>query len=225
LREAGVAVTEGVLADEAAALNRAFHRWITRRRPWVIAKLAVGLDGRYSRPPGEPPGITSAAAQRDGHRLRLRADAILVGAETVRRDDPRLTVRGVPGAARKAQPWRIVLSRSGRLPAGARVFTDPSRERTRVMSGPLRGILEQLGRESVTCVLIEGGGQVVESALRAGLVDEAVFYVAPTWVGGGTPVFDYLKWFDAFREARSVVRVGRDWRLAGVRSPRVRTSG
>src|SRR5205814_5184152 len=98
LRKAGLEVRTGVLANECSALNEAFNKWITTGRPFVIAKCGMSLDGRLTRPRGEPRWITSSAARRDAHALRSKVDAILVGAETVRADDPRLTVRGVRGA-------------------------------------------------------------------------------------------------------------------------------
>src|SRR4029453_7074189 len=98
LRNAGVRVRDGVLADECAQINEAFNKWIVTGRPFVIAKCGMSLDGRLTRPPGESRWITGRDARRDAHHLRARVDAVLVGAETVRADNPRLTVRGVRGA-------------------------------------------------------------------------------------------------------------------------------
>ncbi len=98
LRAAGIAVTSGVLAGECVALNRAYNHWITTRKPWVIAKCAMSLDGRLTRRPGESTWLTSPAARRHAQALRARVDAILVGAGTIRADNPRLTVRGIRGA-------------------------------------------------------------------------------------------------------------------------------
>ena len=104
LHKAGLKTTSGVLAEECAALNPEFHHVMTTGLPWVIAKCGMSLDGRLTRPPGEGQWITSALARRDAMKLRTRVDAILVGAGTVRADDPALTLRGVRGT----QPWRIV---------------------------------------------------------------------------------------------------------------------
>src|SRR5438445_4241017 len=104
LRDAGVRLREGILAEECALHNEAFNKWIVARRPFVIAKCGMSLDGRLTRPPGEPRWITNRAARHHAHQLRARVDAILVGAETVRVDNPRLNVRGARGAR---QPWRV----------------------------------------------------------------------------------------------------------------------
>ncbi|MEY2598555.1 MAG: Riboflavin biosynthesis protein RibD [Verrucomicrobiota bacterium] len=187
LREAGVEVIEGVLERECAFLNRAFFRWITTGRPWVIAKAALSLDGRLARPPGEGQWLSGAAARRDAHRLRSEVDAILVGAHTLRVDNPRLTVR-IPGPdSGKVQPWRVVLTRGGQpLPAQAHLFTDAFRERTLVFEGrPLESVLEELGgRLRVNSVLVEGGAEVLGGFFDQGLVDEVCFYLTP-WVCGG----------------------------------------
>jgi diaminohydroxyphosphoribosylaminopyrimidine deaminase/5-amino-6-(5-phosphoribosylamino)uracil reductase len=187
LREAGLDVTTGVLEEECRELNLAFNHWIVTRRPWVIAKAGLSLDGRITRPPGEGQWLTSEASRADAQRLRMRADAIVIGANTLRQDNPRLTVRGVAGAGEKTQPWRVVVS-SGKnpLPKKAQIFTDADRERTLVYRGKtLAAILRELGRErEVTCVLIEGGTRVLGEAFDRRLVDEVCFYMAPLLCGG-----------------------------------------
>jgi diaminohydroxyphosphoribosylaminopyrimidine deaminase/5-amino-6-(5-phosphoribosylamino)uracil reductase len=174
LRDAGVNVRSGVLAGECAALNVAFNKWITTKRPWVIAKCGMSLDGRLTRAPGEDQWLTSAASRRHANRTRAEVDGIVIGAETLRRDDPRLTVREKRGGR---QPWRIVLTRSNRLPKEAQLFTDRFAARTLVFRNQrLEEVLEELGQREITSVLIEGGGDVLGQALDARLVDEAVSY-------------------------------------------------
>ena len=181
LEKAGVAVTHGVLGDECAALNEAFNHWVTTGLPLVIAKAGLSLDGRLTRPPGESQWLTSAASRADAMRLRAGVDAIIVGAETVRVDNPRLTLRGVRGR----QPLRVVLTRTGRLPKGAYIFTDEHKERTLVARGKgLRSVLRDLGKRGCTSVLIEGGGEVLGQAFDAGLVQRVVFYLAPLLCAG-----------------------------------------
>jgi len=186
LKARGVDVVSGVLEAECVRLNRAFFKWITTGRPWVIAKAGLSLDGRITRVPGEGQWLTGPLARRDAHQLRVRADAVLVGAETVRADDPSLTVRLVSLPEGKLQPWRVVLTRTGRLPEGARLFTDAFRERTLVFKErPLAEVLEELGRQyKVNTVLAEGGGEVLGALFAEGLVDEVCFYVAPLLCGG-----------------------------------------
>jgi diaminohydroxyphosphoribosylaminopyrimidine deaminase/5-amino-6-(5-phosphoribosylamino)uracil reductase len=182
LRAAGIVVTTGVLEKECHALNAAFNHWIVTKTPLVIAKAGMSLDGRLTRPPGEGQWLTNAAARKDAHQLRAQVDAILVGAETVRRDNPRLTVRGVRGAR---QPWRIVVTRSGNLPKDAHLFTDEHRERTLIYRGKsLRTVLRDLGKRQITSVMIEGGGGVLGEAFDRRLVQRAHFYIAPLLCGG-----------------------------------------
>jgi diaminohydroxyphosphoribosylaminopyrimidine deaminase/5-amino-6-(5-phosphoribosylamino)uracil reductase len=188
LRKAGVEVSHGLLAEEAAALNRDFNWWIATRMPWVTAKIALSLDGKIVAPAGDDRWLTSAAAREAAHRLRFESDAILVGAETVRRDDPKLTVR-LPGVAarKKTQPWRIVWARSGKLPRGLHLFSDAHRERTLVFRNvALKKVLADLGAREISHVLIEGGGRVLTEAFRAGLVNEAAFFIAPAAMGTAT---------------------------------------
>jgi diaminohydroxyphosphoribosylaminopyrimidine deaminase/5-amino-6-(5-phosphoribosylamino)uracil reductase len=182
LKAAGLEVATGVLEAECRELNAAFNHWIVTKTPLVIAKAGMSLDGRLTRPPGEGQWLTSAAARADAQKLRAQVDAILIGAGTLRADNPRLTVRGVKGAR---QPWRVVLTRSGRLPKDAHLFTDEHRERTLVYRGqPLRAVLRDLGRKQITSVLIEGGGQVLGEAFDRKLVQRVQFYVAPLLCGG-----------------------------------------
>ncbi len=182
LRAAGLEVVPGILAAEAAALNRAFNKWIVTGLPLVIAKCALSLDGRITRLPSEGPWLTSERSRADAHRLRARVDAILIGAGTLRADNPRLTVRGVRHAR---QPWRVVLTRSGELPAQAHLFTDEHRERTLVYrKRGLASVLRDLGGRGVTSVLVEGGAQILGDAFDRRLVDRVHFYIAPLLLGG-----------------------------------------
>lgn len=184
LAEHGIAVTHGVLAAECTALNRAWNHWIVTRRPWVIAKCGLSLDGRISSHPAAR-WITNPESRADAVQLRAEVDAVLVGGGTARADDPRLTVRGLKGAR---QPWRVVVSRSGRLPRTLRLFTDRYRERTLVYrQQPLAEVLAALGKREVTSVLIEGGGRTLGEAFDARLVNEVVFYLAPVMLGGPVP--------------------------------------
>lgn len=178
----GVAVCTGVLEEECRALNCAWNTWISTGMPFVTAKAGMSLDGRISSHPRRR-WITCREARADAMRLRAESDAILVGARTLRDDDPRLTVRGIPGAR---NPLRVIWSRSGDLPPMAKVFTDGGE--TRVFSGvTLRSVLKQLARDGIQSVLIEGGGHTLGRALDARLVHRIVFYVAPSLIGGPVP--------------------------------------
>lgn len=188
LEEAGLAVRSRVLGEECTRLNRAFNRWIVTGLPWVIAKAAVTLDGRLTRPPGEDRRLSSSAARAHAHRQRARVDAILIGAGTLRADNPRLTVR-LPTAAAPVpstrQPWRVVLTRGGDLPPAAHLFTDEWRKRTLVFRDQsFPEVLRALGARQVTSVLIEGGGDILGQAFDQRLVDEVQIYFTP-WITGG----------------------------------------
>jgi len=171
LEDAGVDVTVGIgtpLVEEQ--LGPYLHHRRTGR-PWVVLKMAATLDGRMAAPDGASQWITGLEARQDAHRLRARCDAILVGAGTVRADDPALTVRLVDGP----DPIRIVL---GAAPVDARVH--PCWE----VDGPLDEVLDDLGRRGVVDLMVEGGPTVAAALHRAGLVNEYVLYLAPALFGG-----------------------------------------
>lgn len=187
LKKAGLDVRAGLLGEECSTLNEAYNKWIQTKRPFVIAKCGMSLDGRLSRPPAdETRWITSPASRRHAQQLRAQVDAILIGAETLRADDPRLTAR-----IRDAkQPWRIVLSRSGVLPRRARLFTDRFAGQTIVHGEKsLTALLRELGEKEITSVLVEGGGEILGQALDQRLVDKVQLYLGPVFTGGPTVAF------------------------------------
>lgn len=184
LKRAGIAVSAGVLEHECALLNEAWNKWIATGVPFVMAKAGMSLDGRIASPPGRR-WITSEESRADAMLLRATCGAILVGGETVRADNPQLTVRGIPAAG---QPWRVVWTRSGKLPRKSHLFTDEFRNKTLVYKNmSLRDVLKDLGGKGVEKVLLEGGGHTLGEAFDNGLVDRVVFYVAPVLLGGGVP--------------------------------------
>lgn len=171
LAEAGIDVVTGVGSGNAEASLRPYLYQRANARPWVVLKLAATLDGRIGASDGTSQWITSSEARADAHALRARCDSVLVGAGTVRTDDPALTVRDAPGA----DPRRIVL---GSAPPDAAVH--PCTE----ISGPLPQVLVQLAADGVVELLVEGGAIVAGDFHRAGLVDEYVVYLAPALAGG-----------------------------------------
>ncbi len=207
LRASGVDVEVGV-REEVVRDQLAAYLWQrTTGRPYVVAKVAATLDGAVAMDDGTSQWITGAEARRDAHRLRAESQAIIVGAGTVRTDDPALTAR-LDGQV--YEPLRVVL---GSAPEHARVR--PCRERT----GALEPVLEELGADGVLQALVEGGPSTVSAFLDAGLVNRLVWYVAPAWAGRGatrgavegltTPSID------ALRRGRlvGVVRIGEDVRM------------
>jgi len=178
LREAGVDVEVDVLADEVRAQLAPYLKHRSTGRPWVVLKLAASVDGRTAAPDGSSQWITGDAARADAHRLRAESDAVIVGAGTVRADDPSLTVRHVEGR----DPLRVVL---GTAPAEAKVH--PAVE----LEGDLGQVLDELGQRGVVQAVVEGGPTVAGAFHRAGLVDHYVIYLAPALFGGddGRPLF------------------------------------
>ena len=214
LRAAGIDVEVGVAADEVAEQLAAYRHHRATGRPWVVLKLAATVDGRSAAPDGTSRWITGEAARLDAHRLRARSDAVLVGAGTVRADDPHLTVR-LPAddplfRGPDAQPLRVVL---GKAPPGAAIEPAIS------LGGDLGGVLDDLGGRGVLQLLVEGGARVAHEFHTAGLVDRYVLYLAPALFGGSDarPLFDgpgAATMADLWRgELRSVTSLDGDVRL------------
>ena len=194
LQRAKIGVTRGVLREECENLNQDYRHWTTRKTPWVILKLGMTMDG-YLAVPGKK-WVTGEQARAEVQRLRAGCDAILVGAETVRKDNPRLTVRTKKV---EVQPWRVVVTRSGKLPKGAKLFRDRHQERTLVYrKKKWSEVLSYLCRKGVSRLLIEGGAEVAGGLVKAGKVNEVVIYLAPILLGvrgKGLPrVEDWESW-------------------------------
>ncbi len=190
LQAAGISVTRGVLAEEAARLIRPFAKVQRSGLPWVILKTAMSLDGRITRPPGEGMWLTGVEARAEVQRLRAECEAILTSGETVRRDNPRLDLRDPVLAAGRAQPWRVVLTRdASSLPASATLFTDSHRDRTLVegRDHPESVLRRLVAERGVSSVLVECGGRLAAELMEAGLVDEWVAFMAPLLCGGPVP--------------------------------------
>ncbi len=213
LAEGGVEVTTGVLEEACTALNEPFNLAIVERRPFVVLKAAISLDGCVATRGGESQWITSEEARREGHRLRDRLDAVLVGVGTVLADDPRLTARIEGGR----DPVRVVLDGQLRTPPSSQLAASAGEVRTIVFCGPraearrrrrlealgvevipvprgrsgrleLEAVLEALHRRELNGLLVEGGATVHGAFVEARLVDKVVFFVAPLLIGGeGAP--------------------------------------
>ena len=206
LRRRGIEVVVGILEEEARAINGPYIKFITTGFPFVTAKVAQSLDGKIATRTGDSRWITSRDARRYVHELRGKVDAVMVGANTVVKDDPLLTNRGYSDR----QPVRIVVDSRLRIPLGARIFsnidTSPliiaTVNRThktaqyldrgaKVISIKPRGgrvdiraLLNILAGHGMTNILVEGGGELVASLVEARLVDRFLFFVAPKIIGG-----------------------------------------
>ena len=183
LRKSGVKVKIGALKDKALFLNRFFITWVKGRRPYVILKMALSLDGKIGR---RPPlhWITGPIARRRVHEIRSQVDAILVGAGTVLADNPRLTIRGVRHAK---QPVKIILSSRRRIPRTSRIFQ--SGREVFLVGGekgkriPLPSLLRSLAKKGIASVLVEGGGEVFRSFYQSRFFDEMILHIAPKVLG------------------------------------------
>ncbi len=216
LRARGIEVVPGVLEAECRHLIRMFRKFVLTGTPYVIAKSALTLDGRITRSPGEDRWITGPEARRDVQALRAQVDAILIGGETLRADNPRLTLRGEFARRGRRQPWRVVVSREGRLPRSARLFTDRHRDRTLIFRRKsLEEVLHELGQREITSVLFETGGTLLGEAFRRRLVDEVCFYLAPC-IGGGKVRAVAGDGFSCRLRDRSISTVGNDLKVTGI---------
>ncbi len=211
LRDAGVEVEFGLLAEEARALNAGFFSRVERGRPLVIMKIASTLDGRTATQSGKSRWITGERARAEGHRLRAEADAILTGAGTLAADDPLLTVR-LPGMDGR-QPARIVVEGRSPVPEGAQIWDTSSEEApVWLISGRMdpiqserlktRGVrclevaadaggrpaipalLARLGDEGLTRLLVEAGSILNAAFVKADAVDALAWFRAPALIGG-----------------------------------------
>jgi diaminohydroxyphosphoribosylaminopyrimidine deaminase/5-amino-6-(5-phosphoribosylamino)uracil reductase len=209
LRKAGISVSHGLLAEQELRLNEAFRHWIVHRTPFVTVKAAMSLDGKIATRAGQSKWITGPEARAYGMTLRTGADAILVGVNTIVMDDPGLTLRQ-PGFEDK-RLRRIVLDPAARIPLRSKVVADKLapwttvvvtqaasprrltalRRRVRVLQAPVRNggidlpwLLRKLGRDQVTSLLVEGGGETNASFLLQRLAHRVAFFYAPMVLGG-----------------------------------------
>jgi len=238
LRQAGIEVAVGLMADQARELNRGFLSRIERGRPFVRVKLAASLDGRTAMASGESKWITGAAARADVQRWRARAGAILTGAATVLADDPALTAR--PDTGDFLPPLRVVLDARLRTLSCARVregdaptlylhdpaLAPPALEGAQFAAAPLQAdgrfdlaaVMALLAARGVNEVHVEAGPTLCGALLRAGLADELLLYMAPLLMGeGARPLLAGLG-IEAMAQARPLEvrdlrRVGSDLRL------------
>ena len=214
LRRAGLSVSVGIAQEEAQRLNRAYRHWIRTKRPYVILKAGMTLDGKIATASGESKWITGRQARQEVHRLRSQMDAVLVGVGTVLSDDPSLTARTGAGLTKSAkrQPLRVIVDSRLRIPPRAQVLSKQKNAKTLVASTKkapaarlsvlkkkgietiilpaVRGrvsmpaLLKELGRRGITSLLVEGGSEVNATLLRNKLIDHVRLYLAPALLGG-----------------------------------------
>ncbi|MCF8069044.1 MAG: bifunctional diaminohydroxyphosphoribosylaminopyrimidine deaminase/5-amino-6-(5-phosphoribosylamino)uracil reductase RibD [Desulfobacterales bacterium] len=214
LRENGLEVISGICEAEAIKLNEAFIKYITEKKPFLTAKCACTLDGRIATRTGDAKWVTGEASRRYVHQMRHEMDAIMVGIGTVMADDPMLTAR-LEGIDIR-HPVRVILDSKLSVPINAKVLGNDAK--TIVVTGPdafgerkaeiedkgvnvlevplknnridLGQLMKKLGEQGIMSILLEGGSSVMASALKADIVDKAMFFYAPKILGGddGIPV-------------------------------------
>jgi diaminohydroxyphosphoribosylaminopyrimidine deaminase / 5-amino-6-(5-phosphoribosylamino)uracil reductase len=239
----GIEVTSGVLHNEAQRLNEHFIFAMRSGLPFVILKAAATLDGYIADKAGKSKWISGDASRQAVQEIRKGVDAVLVGANTICEDDPRLTVHsGV-----KFQPYRIILDGRLRTPLNARVYNDQFRDKTIVVCAdsnknrkkverlrkknvsiifykgvksllPLRGVLRDLRRREINSILVEGGGKVFRQCSALNIYAKAVYFIAPKLLGGGLPVMSGIN--RSLQSVRSlddvtIKQIGGDVMIAG----------
>lgn len=230
LKRAGIRVRVGLLEQECQTLNEAFIKYITRRLPFVILKLAASLDGKIASVTGDARWISSEDSRRRVHQLRNEVDALVTGVRTVIADDPLLTCR-IPFGR---NPWRVILDSHLRIPLSAKLLRQADSERTIIVTGqhsaaqkaraigsmgvqvwrvplrrgkiPWREVLRKLAMKGILSVMIEGGATTAAWALKEKAVDKVLFFYAPVMLGGdGRVMIDTL----GVKRVRQAIRVKR----------------
>jgi diaminohydroxyphosphoribosylaminopyrimidine deaminase/5-amino-6-(5-phosphoribosylamino)uracil reductase len=216
LKQRGIEVLTGICENRAKKLNEAFLKYVNTKSPFVTIKCAATLDGRIATRTGDSRWVTGEKSRRYVHRLRHAVDAILVGIGTIHADNPNLTTR--LGSKKGSDPVRIVLDTHLSISPDARILKLDSNSDTILITGnsvsedkkkkilkkgvrqivqpvkdgqiDLKPLMVQLGAMGITSLLVEGGGRVIASALKSGIVDKALFFYAPKILGGddGIPI-------------------------------------
>jgi diaminohydroxyphosphoribosylaminopyrimidine deaminase/5-amino-6-(5-phosphoribosylamino)uracil reductase len=207
LQKAGIKTVVGVMKNEAIKLNEAFSKFITKKEPFVILKIAQSLDGKIATAKGESKWITGTMARKHVHRKRKEIDALLVGIGTVKMDTPSLDCR-ISGSV---NPYRVIVDSSLQIPLNAKVLkrddgktiiaTTQKSSKKKIGSLTKRGIkilivrdkqgrvdlkslMKKLGKLDITSIMIEGGGTIASSAFSSRIVDKVMFFIAPKIIGG-----------------------------------------
>ena len=180
LREAGIKVTEltGEIQDSAKWINRGFIFVHKYQRPFITLKAAMSLDGKLCLNNGESKWITGIESRTESHLIRAENDAVLVGVNTILKDDPELTVRHVKGK----NPLRVVLDRHNKTPLNAKIRND---ENYLILNCDIKSALKILVEKGILNLMVEGGAEVLSSFLREGLADYAKFFYSPRIFGEG----------------------------------------
>ncbi len=206
LQSHGIEVVHGILAQEGETLNEVFFLSQRKKRPFIHFKGATTLDGKTAMSNGESQWITGEKARTHVHKLRSLHQGIIVGGETVRKDNPRLNVR-LPGYQGK-QPWRIVFTRSGELPPDSHLFTDELKHQTLIYTekdlsfafpasqvmkiNSLEEALKNLFERKLINLMMESGPALAGAFIREKLIDRITLFQNPSFLGEGRSLFSEL---------------------------------
>lgn len=200
LQENGIKVTTGILGKECKELNKFFIKYVTEKRPYVTLKIAQSIDGVIALNNNKSKYITNKESRKYVHRLRSEYDAVLIGKNTAKLDNPDLTVREVEGR----HPYRIVIDSRLNLSADLKIFTDDNKDRTYIISNEkdksgnvihiknkitVKKILRKLYEQKINSVLVEGGANLFSQFLKEELFDDIYFFIAPKILGSGLQAF------------------------------------
>ncbi len=207
LKFRGLKTKIGILEHDAKKLNEVYIKYIKTHRPFVIIKVAMSMDGRIATKSGDSKYITSKEARTYVHQLRTEVDAVMVGLNTVLRDNPELTPRLVKGK----DPLKIVVDSHLKIPKNCHLMKEPSKLIIATTSNAQKGavaklqqkgvnviitkikkgmvdlgdLMKQLGKHEITSVMIEGGSELNSSAIKDGIVDKILIFTAPKLIGSG----------------------------------------
>jgi len=212
LKDNGIQVDVGINRIEALMLNDIFIKYITKKTPFVLLKTAMTLDGKTATKTGDSKWISGERSREYVHCLRNRYSSILVGINTIIKDNPELTAR--LNGVKSRNPVRVIIDSKGSIPADARVLETDKNKKTIIAATEdmpeekksylenngaeiiitdkkagkvnIRQLLEELGRRGIDSILVEGGGTAAASFIEEGLIDKVAFFIAPIIIGGST---------------------------------------
>lgn len=187
LKRRGIKVTSGVLLKEAEAINKPYIKFITKGLPYITVKVAQSLDGKIATRTGDSKWISGEDSRRYVHELRSKVDAVMVGANTVIKDNPVLLSK----TSKDKQPLRIIVDGASKVPSDAKIFSSLKRSPVIVASSKsgakridLTRLLKTLAQKNITHILVEGGGELIAGLAEKGLVDRFLIFIAPKIIGG-----------------------------------------
>lgn len=208
LEEHGIEVITGVLKEYGEEVNKIFFKNMRTGLPYVHLKQAMTLDARTATSSGDSKWITSEVARDEVHEMRYAYDAVMVGGNTARLDNPTLTCRK-DGKLRKVIK-RIVVGKRSNLPDTLNIFSDEHKDSTIVISkSSLTETLKELSAQGVKSILLEGGETLVSGFIKENLVDEYTYYISPKLVGNGPSLFSN----DQTRCINESIKLNGKWRL------------